>query len=260
VELPVGTIVFGSGWAPLAERVEVVGRWPYTCVPGLPPTSVRGHPGEVVWGTWRGVPCLIFVGRWHVYEGRTPAEVALPGTVAAALGCQWMLSTNAAGGIAPRLRVGQLVAITDDLGIWSGYGVLPGPALRHPRERPPGPVYSPELRAALSEASREANVHVEEGILAMMPGPNYETAAEIGMLRTAGASLVSMSTVPEARCARLFGVEVAALSCVTNLAPARPGTPLAHEDVLATLEATWSDAERLIETWLEHPRVRRGSR
>lgn len=265
VDHPVGVFVFGSGWSPVVDRVEVVERWPYAEVPGLPPTSVKGHPGYLVLGVWHGLPCLLFVGRWHLYEGRTPAEVAAPSMVAAALGSRWLFCTNAAGGIAPGLRIGQLVALTDDISIWSPCR-RPSPdadLLLRGQRRSDGhnghrasTGYSAKLLAALFDASRAADVPLEKGVLAMMPGPNYETAAEIRMLRIAGASVVSMSTVPEARCARMLGLEVAALSCVTNLTPARPGSPLSHDDVLSILDASLTEAGRLLDAWLEHPEVR----
>jgi len=262
---PRGVFVFGSGWSPLVGRVEALGRWSYRDVPGLPPTSVTGHPGDLVWCRWRGLPCLLFVGRWHMYEGRTPAEVALPSTVAAALGSRWLFCTNAAGGVAPHLQIGQLVGLTDDIALWSArWLALHGDVPWYHRlddlsnTSSASAVYSASLLAALFDAARSTNVPLERGVLAMMPGPNYETAAEIGMVRAAGADLVSMSTVLEARCARLLGLEVAALSCVTNRAPARPGSPLAHDEVLTILDATLDDAGRLLDAWLDDARVREG--
>lgn len=264
VERPVGAFVFGSGWSALVERVEILNRWAYPEVPGLPPTSVKGHPGDLVWGRWCEIPCLLFVGRWHLYEGRSLAEVVLPGLIAAAIGSRWLCCTNAAGGVAPHLAVGQLVALTDDLGVWSGWRLerdewesMRRRASGLPANGRPQPsAYSPSLLAALFDAAGAANVSLEKGVLAMMPGPNYETAAEIRMLRMAGASVVSMSTVLEARCARLLGLEVASLSCVTNLALARPGSPLAHDDVLSILDETLDDAGRLLTAWMQHPNVR----
>lgn len=243
VERPAGAIVLGSGWSPLVARMDAAADWSYGEIPGLPPTSVPGHPGRLAWGSWCDVPCVAFVGRYHLYEGHAPATVALPAMIAAALGCRWILSTTAAGGVRPELDVGQLVAIADDLALWSPRNPFAGP-------RPRGPVYDPELLSALSQAAREANVHLERGVLAMMPGPSYETAAEIRMLRLAGASVVSMSTVIEARRAHLLGLAVAAVSCVTNRAPSEPSRPLAHEDVLAALDRSRETAGRLIEAWL----------
>ncbi len=250
VEAPVGAIVLGSGWAPLVERVDVSDQWPYSDIPGLPSCSVKGHPGDLVYGRWGGVPLVVFVGRWHAYEGREPAELALQPLLARALGAHWMLGTNAAGGIDSNLRVGDLVAVTDDLSFWATsramrtYGVSSA-TTRH------GAPYSQRLVDALVHAAGETGIPLHRGTLAMMTGANYESAAEIAMLRFAGASVVSMSTLPEVRTARAIGLEAAALSCVTNKVPSVFYERLEHDHVLGVLERTRGHAERLIETWLQ---------
>jgi len=247
-EQPTGAIVLGSGWAPLVDRMEVLDRWSYREVPGLPDTTTKGHPGEIVMCRWCGVPCVVFVGRWHAYEGREAGEVALPAAIAAGLGARWTLSTNAAGGLDPEFDVGDLVVVAADLGIWCARSLSGAAATQSASVG--GAVYSPHLADGLAEAAREVGVRLHRGVLAMMPGSNYESGAEIRMLRHAGASIVSMSTVPEARAAHLRGLDVAALSCVTNRAPSMLHEPLDHDDVLAALERSRDAAGRLIEAWL----------
>lgn len=249
IEPPAGAIVLGSGWGPLANRIDVSGRWPYRDVPGLLDCTTKGHAGEIVAGRWSGVPCVLFVGRWHGYEGRTPHEAALPAILAHALGARWILSTNAAGGMDPRLSIGDLVSVTADLVTWSPRSAFLGASGSCAEVN--GPPYDPDLLDAFTRAAVSAGVPLTRGVLAMMPGPNYETAAEIAMLRRAGAHVVSMSTVPEARMAHMLGMRVAALSCVTNRVPSVYYAPLDHDHVLAALSETLSGAGRLIETWLE---------
>lgn len=252
VVAPVGAIVLGSGWASLVERVDVIGRWPYYDIPGLPPCSVKGHPGDFVYGRWSGVPLVVFVGRWHAYEGCEPLELALPPLLAEALGARWMLGTNAAGGIDSNLRIGDLVAVTDDLSFWATgratQRIAPDAAMC---SRSIGAAYSPRLADALSHAAQQVGIPLHRGTLAMMTGANYESAAEIAMLRFAGASVVSMSTLPEVRAARAIGLEAAAISCVTNRVPSALYERLEHDHVLGVLEHTRGRAERLIEAWLQ---------
>ena len=267
VENPVGAVVLGSGWDSLVERVQIAGRWSCEEVPGVPPTTVPGHPGEILSGTLCGVPVLLFAGRWHAYEGRAPEEVALPALLGVEMGCRWLLCTNAAGGVAPLLNVGDLVAITDDLEMcdWRtcrapdggrarpAWCVAPGSPRTHGR----GPAYSARLLSALSEAAVDASVRLWQGVLAMMPGPNYETPAEVRMLRLMNATVVSMSTVPEARAARALGLEVAAISCVTNCASTHSGVAVAHDQVVHACRERSDEAGRLIEAWLRRDDIRR---
>ena len=197
-------------------------------------------------GEWRGVPCIAFVGRWHLYEGYDSDAVLLPARVAAGLGCRWLLSTNAAGGIDRRLRIGSLVVVADDVALFAPYPItLPEEIVR-------GPVYAPWIVEGLSQAAVETNVQMEPGTLGLMLGPNYETAAEIRMLAAAGVSVVSMSTVPEAREACALGLSAGALSCVTNMTPAIPEAPISHAEVLEVLNTTRGAATTVLERWIEH--------
>jgi len=208
---------------------------------------------------------LLFVGRWHGYEGCTAQEVVLPVNVAVDLGSEWLLCTNAAGAVSPLVDVGQLVAITDDLETSSSSCLEalrcnggPSDRLAARDELAIGrPTYSPRLLAALSEAATEANVHLGRGVLAMMTGPNYETPAEVRMLLRTGATVVSMSTVPEARYAVRLGLDVAAISCVTNRAPTYPGAHVTHEEVLVACRRAQGDAAALMEKWMRHDLVAR---
>jgi purine-nucleoside phosphorylase len=245
-----GALVLGSGWAPLIDQINVTSRWSYRDIPGMPETSVAGHPGDLVIGSWADTPIIAFVGRWHAYEGRTPNELGLPALLAKALAARWLLCTNASGGIDPHLEVGDLVLVADDFGTWSSNNLLHS-ALRNAPDEKGGAVYSRELSSALLKAGLQTKVPLRIGSLAMMPGANYESAAEIGMLRKAGVSIVSMSTVPEARTAHTIGLPVVAISCVTNRAPSSLHEPLDHDQVLAILEHSRDDAARLIGAWLE---------
>jgi len=249
---PAGLIVLGSGWSGLAETAEPIGVWDYSGIPGLPETTTPGHPGRLMHVVWHGVTCVVLVGRWHVYEGHTFAEAALPGMLAHALRCRWLLSTNAAGGVASHLRVGDLVVAEDDVFLWNAKGFRQRAEERFSHV----PRYSELLENAFDRAGNAVNVRFSKGVLAMMTGPCYETPAEVGMIRASGASVVSMSTVPESRWARLAGLNAAAVSCVTNLVPSSPLARIRHDEVLEVLGMSLAKAARLIERWLEDEYVR----
>jgi purine-nucleoside phosphorylase len=235
-------VVLGSGWRPAAERFgEVVAEVTLAELPGFPPATVAGHVSavrSVVAPGGRRV--LAFLGRVHAYEGH-PADVVVHGVRTAALaGCRVVVLTNAAGGIREGLSVGQPVLIADHLNLTSRSpmgGPEPPPDLG-PRFVDLTEAYSARLRAL----ARSVDPTLAEGVYAALPGPHYETPAEIRMLRLLGADLVGMSTVWETIAARHMGAEVLGLSLVTNLAAGLGGATLDHEEVLAAGKAA---AERM---------------
>ncbi|HEY8524370.1 MAG TPA: purine-nucleoside phosphorylase [Acidimicrobiales bacterium] len=235
-------VVLGSGWRPAVDRLgAVVAELPVTDLPGFSAATVSGHAGIVrSVRTPAGRRVLAFVGRVHGYEGHPPAVVVHGVRTACRAGCGVIVLTNAAGGVRPGLTVGQPVLIADHLNL-TARSPLEGP-------EPAGMVptrfvdlsdtYSARLRAL----ARSVDPTLEEGVYAGLPGPHYETPAEIRMLARLGADLVGMSTVWEAIAARHLGAEVVGLSLVTNLAAGLSGEPLDHAEVLAAGKAS---AERM---------------
>jgi purine-nucleoside phosphorylase len=217
-------IVLGSGWAPAAERIGVpVTEIAVAELPGFAAPSAVGHRGTVrslVVGSSR---VLVFLGRTHLYEGLGVDPVVHGVRVAAAAGCRAIVLTNAAGGLRDGLSVGQPVLISDHLNL-TARSPLSGAQFVDLTD-----LYSPRLRAL----ALAADPSLAEGVYAALPGPHYETPAEIRMLRTLGADLVGMSTVLEAIAARAAGAEVLGVSLVTNLAAGLSGAPLSHSEVLA---------------------------
>lgn len=218
-------LVLGSGWSDvvtgLADPGTAVTIAPAD-LPGFVTPAVSGHRGTVTSCLVDGVPLLSVAGRTHLYEGRGTEPVVHPAHVAAATGAQTLVLTNAAGGLRDDMAVGDLVLIRDHLNL-TGRSPLTGPMFVDMVD-----AYSPGLRAAAADA-----IGAAEGVYAAMPGPQYETPAEIHMLRTLGADLVGMSTVPETITARGLGLDVVAVSLVTNLAAGVTGEPLDHAEVLA---------------------------
>jgi purine-nucleoside phosphorylase len=234
-------VVLGSGWRPAADRLgETVAEVPVADLGGFPASTVAGHAGTVrSVRTPGGRAVLTFLGRVHAYEGHDPATVVHGVRTAHAAGCHTIVLTNAAGSIREDLRVGQPVLMADHLNLTGGSPVA-GPLAGGVPARfvDLTEAYSARLRAL----AREVDPSLAEGVYAGLPGPHYETPAEIRMLRTLGADLVGMSTVWEAIAARHLGLEVLGLSLVTNAAAGLGATPLDHAEVL---EAGRQAAERM---------------
>ncbi len=217
-------VVLGSGWSAAADAFGPPSHeLATTDLPGFAAPSVSGHVGRI-----RSVPAdrhrlLIFLGRTHLYEGRGPDAAVHSIRTAAAAGARTVVLTNAAGGIRPEFSIGQPVLISDHINL-TGRSPLTGPRFVDLTD-----LYTPRLRAL----ARQQDPSLAEGVYACFPGPHYETPAEIRMARTLGADLAGMSTVLEAIAAREAGLDVLALSLVTNMAAGMSGAPLEHAEVLA---------------------------
>ncbi len=229
-------IILGSGLGDfgdeLADRVEVS----YADIPGWPQSTVVGHAGKLITGTIEGFGILALSGRVHLYEGKTPASVVYPIRALHARGIRSLILTNAAGGIDPDLQRGALVLLSDHINL-QGSNPLVGPNDDSigPRFPDMSEVYSKRYRQVARDAAIELGIPLREGVYAAMLGPSYETPAEIRYLRTIGADVVGMSTVPEAIVANHAGMEVLAISCVTNMAAGViPDSRIDHNEVLET--------------------------
>ena len=242
-------IVLGSGFHHVLSELEVEAKVPYTQIPGFPQVGVAGHTGELFIGRLANTPALILSGRAHYYEGHSMESVTFAVRTLAECGIQDVLLTNAAGGINRRFRAGDFMALADHINLM-GANPLRGPA---------GPklsrfvdltcAYDPELRRLLLKAAERARVRVHTGVYLAVCGPSYETPAEIRAFGRLGADAVGMSTVPEVIVARQYGLRVAALSCITNLAAGRTNAPLSHAEVLETAERVKMLAARLLKTF-----------
>jgi purine-nucleoside phosphorylase len=225
-------IVLGSGWAPAADALGTASaEIPLADLGGFPPPTVAGHSPVVRSLAIGGLRALVFLGRTHLYEGHPVATVVHGVRTAVAAGCRVVVLTNAAGGIRAGYQVGQPVLIRDHLNL-TGRSPLAGdpPPDGYPsRFTDLTDLYSPRLRALAGRA----DPGLAEGVYAALPGPHYETPAEIAMLRGLGADLVGMSTVLEAIAARHLGAEVLGISLVTNLAAGLAPDGLDHQEVIA---------------------------
>jgi purine-nucleoside phosphorylase len=228
-------VVLGSGWTPAADAVGTPdAEVPLSDIGGFPEPSVPGHTPTVRSVTAGGRRVLLFLGRVHLYEGLEPSTVVHGVRTAIMAGCRVVVLTNAAGGIRSGLGVGEPVLIRDHINL-TGKSPLSGPPpSRGQRFTDLTDLYTPRLR----ELARSADPSLTEGVYAMLPGPHYETPAEIIMLGRLGADLVGMSTALEAIAARQLGAEVLAISLVTNLAAGLAGHGLSHAEVVEAGQAS----------------------
>lgn len=222
-------VVLGSGWAPavaaLGSPTVVL---PQAELPGFAPPRAVGHTGELMSVRIGEHRVLVLAGRVHAYEGHDLAHVVHPVRAACAAGARTVVLTNAAGALRPEMRVGEPVLISDHLNL-TGRSPLVGAQFVDLTD-----AYAPRLR----KLARDSDPQLSEGVYAGLPGPHYETPAEIRMLRTLGADLVGMSTVHETIAARAAGAEVLGISLVTNLAAGLTAAPLRHADVVAAGDAS----------------------
>jgi xanthosine phosphorylase len=245
---PLVAIVLGSGLGGVAERIIGPVAVSYGELPGFPRPSVQGHAGRLVLGRLGGVPVACLSGRAHLYEGVGPRPLNTLVRTMKAIGCRAMVLTNASGSLRPELGAGSLVLIEDHINLQSTNPLLGanddavGPRFVDLTE-----VYARRLRAAIATAAEARGIALGRGVYLAVLGPSFETPAEIRAYRTLGADLVGMSTVPEAISARHAGLEVAAISVVTNLAAGMTGEPLTHADTLSQSAGVASRVGDLLE-------------
>ncbi len=228
---PVG-VILGSGLGSFVDELQDQEVIPYTEIPNFSQTTVVGHSGELVKGTINGRTVLAMKGRFHIYEGHPVQSVVLPIRVLAKLGCKKIIITNAAGGINKDFHPADLVLINDHINMM-GQNPLIGTNLEEfgPRFPDMSEAYPKKLRELAHKCGEKIGLKLKEGVYAGWLGPSYETPAEIRLLRTLGADLVGMSTVPEVIAANHAGVEVLGISCVTNYAAGISNEKLSHAEV-----------------------------
>lgn len=244
---PRRAVILGSGLSAAADLLTFSQSFPFARLPGFVSTGVSGHAGQLCAGQLDGVATLMFQGRYHVYEGYSPWQVTAPVRLAAELGCTDILLTNAAGGIAEQLDPGDFMLVTDHLNL-TGLNPLCGRRERDFTDL--GKLYRQPAAECLERPLEDVGIGIHRGVLAWMPGPSYETPAEINFLAAAGAAAVSMSTIPEAIVARRYGLEVSAVSLITNPASGRAAAPLDHREVLAAGQRAEEQAAQVVQQLL----------
>ena len=243
-------LVLGSGLGGLAERVEGAARVDFGELPGFPGTSVESHAGEFVLGRLGGVPAMVQAGRFHFYEGYGPEIVLAPIRVGRAAGARIVVLTNAAGGIRPDLAPGSVMLVDDHVNLMFR-APLAGPVVeaevRFPDMSRP---CDPALMSLAEEAALESGMPLPSGVYGGVHGPSFETPAEVGALKAAGADAVGMSTVPEITVARAGGQRVLAFSLITNRAAGVGLEAIDHREVMAYGAAAGGTLGALLESML----------
>ena len=237
-------IVLGSGFHYVVEDLHVHKKLSYKKIPGFPATTVAGHAGEMFLAELGGTPVLVLSGRAHFYEGHSMEHVTFAVRALTAFGIHDLLLTNAAGGINKDFRAGDFMVLTDHIN-FMGTNPLRGGANFVDMTQ----VYHPALNALLFKAAGEHKIKLWEGTYMAVCGPSYETPAEIRAFAALGADAVGMSTVPEAIVARQCGLNVAAISCITNAAAGLGKQKLSHKDVLDTAERVGKTGAALLKTF-----------
>ncbi len=248
---PTLALVLGSGFHHALAELRVDKKVAGAKIPGFPEPTVSGHAGEIYFGHLGRTPVLVLSGRAHFYEGHPMERVTFAVRALAAFGIRDLLLTNAAGGVNKKFRAGDFMVLTDHIN-FMGANPLRGLAI-------PGlnrfvdltDAYNVRLRELLFRAGKISKLKLRRGVYLAVSGPSYETPAEIRAFARLGADAVGMSTVPEAIAARQCGLNVAAVSCITNLAAGISPEKLSHAEVLATAERVRKSGAALIKNFAE---------
>ena len=229
-------IVLGSGLGNYAEHTADVREIRYRDIPHFPVSTAPGHAGKLISGTTKdGKRVLMMSGRMHLYEGFPLEKIVFPIRVLKLMGVRHLILTNAAGGVNESYHPGDLMLITDYINL-TGRSPLIGPneSMFGPRFPDMSQAFSRELRQVALKSAEELQLSLRQGVYCWMPGPCYETPAEIRMIRQLGADAVGMSTVPEVMAAVHAGMNVLGISCITNMAAGILNQPITHQEVLET--------------------------
>ncbi|MDO4173989.1 MAG: purine-nucleoside phosphorylase [Eubacteriales bacterium] len=240
-------LVLGTGLGNFADTIRIVDRVSYHDIAGFPTSTVEGHKGQFVFGYVDAVPVVIMQGRVHYYEGYDITDVVLPIRLMKLMGAQILMVTNASGGICKTFQAGDLMLINDHISSF-----IPSPlrgtnidalGTRFPDMTD---AYDPKLREIIRTTARKENIPLQEGVYIQLPGPQFETPAEIRMAERLGADAVGMSTACEVIAARHMGMRVCGISCVSNMAAGLTGGPLLHDEVQQNADLAAPRFEKLV--------------
>lgn len=231
-------VILGSGLGRLAEEIDVADAIPYGEIPSFPLSTVEGHAGRLLVGALRGVPVLAMQGRFHLYEGYSARQVTLPVRVMGTLGVRTLVVSNAAGGMHPLMRRGDLMLLTDHINLQAA-NPLTGPNVDAwgPRFPDMSEPYSRRLRDLAEASALQRGIVLRQGVYAAVAGPNLESPAEYRFLRAIGADAVGMSTVPEVIVGRHMGMECLAVSVITDECFPDCLVPVSHAEIVAAANA-----------------------
>lgn len=250
---PDTAIVLGSGMSSIISNASIVHKIPYEAIPFFPKTTIEGHIGNLLIARMGSKNVFVMQGRFHFYEGYSAKEITFPIRVLSALNVRNLVLTNAAGGLSEQMEAGDLLSICDHL---SFHCESPLRGLNMDQFGPRFPdqteVYNKKFIELLQEIAQMKSIRMHVGVYAYMRGPQYETPAEIAVLRNMGTSAVGMSTVPEAIVASHCGMRVAAISCISNLASGMTSGGLSHLEVIRAANAAAEKMAILLEAFIDN--------
>ena len=246
-DIPKIVLVLGSGLGKFAEKMTVKKVISYADIPDFPQPTVKGHEGKLIIGEVNGTPLLCMQGRMHIYEGHAAHKLAIPIRTFKTLGAEVIILTNAAGSLRLDMPSGSLMQISDHVNM-SGHNPLIGPNDESFGQRffPMNDAYDKNLQALMVEAAAEENLELFSGTYVQFAGPNFETPAEINMLRALKLDAVGMSTVPETLAAVHCGLKVAGLSVITNLGAGMAPHAPSHDETMAEGEKAYQKMSKLV--------------
>jgi purine-nucleoside phosphorylase len=240
-------IVLGSGLGPLADGVREIFRVKYNEIEGFPVSTVEGHEGVLIYGELEGKRVLVYKGRFHYYEGYSTRQATLPLRILKPLNAKVLILTNAAGGVVPSMKPGDIMLIRDHINL------IPDNPLRGPNLEEFGPrfpsmhdAYDEELRRLAKKCAVEEGIFIREGVYVALQGPSLETPSEYLFVKAIGGDAVGMSTAPEVIVARHMGIKVLAFSIITNVANPYAPSLATHEEVLQVANEAGRKLEKII--------------
>ena len=250
---PVAGIVLGTGLGGLADEIEIAYSIPYNSIPGFPESTVKGHPGRLLFGTMSGKKVVAMQGRFHFYEGYTMQQVTFPVRIMKALGATTLCVSNASGGMNPAFRVGDIMLITDHINLFPTNPLI---GANHdelgPRFPDMGETYNKKYISTVKKIAAANNIQLQEGVYIGLSGPCFETPAEYRYLRTIGGDAVGMSTVPEVIVARHSGMDVLGLSVITDLGVEGHVQEITHEEVIRMAREQEPKLSLIVHEFLKH--------
>jgi len=247
-------IILGSGLGTLVQHLDIENEIPYHEIPNFPVSTVKGHRGSLIFGKMNGVDLIVCSGRFHYYEGYTMQEVTFPIQVMKELGVKKLIVSNAAGGMNPTFKVGDIMLIKDHINMFPTNPLIgPNDDEKGPRFLDMSEPYSKSMLKVAFECAAELDIHVQSGVYVGVTGPCFETPAEYRMFAIIGGDAVGMSTVPETIVARHRGMEVFGLSVITDLGIVGQVENVSHEEVLQAAKVAGPKMVALVEAML--PRI-----
>lgn len=226
-------IVLGSGIGNLSKEIEIEFQLDYSSIPDFPVSTVQGHSGQLIFGKLEGKRIVAMAGRFHYYEGYAVEQVVFPVRLMKFLGVRTLLLSNAAGGMNPSFKVGDLMIITDHISLFTVNPLIgPNDEKRGPRFPDMSEPYKKQLIQKAKVLASEKGIEVKEGVYVGVTGPTFETRAEYKFLHLAGADAVGMSTVQETIAATHLGMDVFAMSIITDMGIRETDNVITHEEVL----------------------------